>query len=276
MEGLSCGGPTLAPGRGSKGGPKEARLPLQCAAPPRPLAWGPPGLSLEPTLDPCPGAEKPAGWEVKWPEGQETGALTKCQARHVSRHQHRPEPSPRGDTGLPGPRASSPDTAGSSCAWAPKLAGRRSRSPRLPFNEPCLQLTPRGSACSKATRHRVPAAAASAGRRRITDTRGRAALDPAQMEQPEGCNTQGTCAPSAVPGRRRLSHCWPGILHSTHANPLPNSMRKAGLPLGRKAARMKLGCWALLLHRQSVHGSPCTGECSPQREFGRNEEAKPS
>lgn len=188
------------------------------------MAWGPLGLSLEPTLDPCLGPEKPAGWEVKWPEGQETGALTKCQARHASRHQHHPEPSPGGALGYQAPEPAPLTPQAAAVPGAPKLAGRRSRSPQLPFNEPCLQLTPRGSACSKATRHRVPAAAASAGRRRITDTRGRAALDPAQMEQPEGCNTQGTCAPLAVPGRRRLSHCWPGILHSTQANSLPNSM----------------------------------------------------
>lgn len=156
---------------------------------------------------------------MKWPEGQEAGALTKCQARHVSRHQHRPEPSPRRDAESPSPKASSPDTAGSSCAW-----GSQAGCEEKPFNEPCLQLTPSGSACSKATRHGVSVAAASAGGQRITDAQGRAALDPGQMEQPAGRNTQGTCAPLAVPGKWRPTHCWPGILHSTHVNPLPNSM----------------------------------------------------
>ena len=87
---------------------------------------------------------------MKQPDVQEDGALTKCQARHVSRHQHCPRLSPRRDAGLSSPKASSPDTAGSSCAWGSQ-AGREEK----PFSEPCLQLTPGGSACGEATRHRV-------------------------------------------------------------------------------------------------------------------------
>lgn len=93
----------------------------------------------------------------------------------------------------------------------PKLAGRRS--------SPQLQLTLGYSACSKGSRHMVPVAATSAGSQSIADIQDRCALEPAQMEQPAGCNTQGMCAPLSLSRTWGLSHCWPGILHSTHVNP---------------------------------------------------------
>lgn len=83
---------------------------------------------------------------MKWPCGQEAGALTKCQARHLSRHQHRPEPSLRRDAGLPSPKASSPDTAGAA------VPGMRSHalscaSSSLPEAQPAV--TPPGTGCQR-------------------------------------------------------------------------------------------------------------------------------
>lgn len=62
------------------------------------------------------------------------------------------------------------------------------------------------------------------------------------MEQPAGCNTQGTCVLLAVPGRWGPSHCWCGILHSNHLNPFKECVE------GRFASGMeccKKGAWLL-------------------------------
>lgn len=129
-----------------------------------------------------------------------------------------------------------------------KLAGRSS----FP------QLTLGYSACGKATGHMVPVDTTSAGSQSIVDIQDRSALEPAQMEQPAGCNTQGTCAPLAVPRRWRLSHCWPGILHSIHVNPFQVVWERQVCHWDGALQEGSLGAGPFAFHGQLAHGSPCT------------------
>lgn len=142
-----------------------------------------------------------------------------------------------------------------------KLAGRRSSSPQL-------QLTLGYSACSKATRHMVPAATTSADSQSIVDIQDRSALEPAQMEQPAGCNTQDTCASLAVPRRWRLSHCWPGILHREDVNPFQAVCKRQVCHWGGVLQEGNLGAgphfpWAISPWLTLYWRAP------PQREFGK-------
>lgn len=169
------------------------------------------------------------GWEMKWPESQEAGSLKKMPGKACLWTPALPQAFSQRDTGLPSYEASTPV---SSCAWWSQAGWEEESSHQL-------QLTLGDSVCSKGTKHTVPVATTSAGRGLQTP---RTDL---LWSQPKRSSQQ------AVTHGARVHH-WQyqggGDRHTAQhpCKPLPSTLGKAGLPLGWRAARRELGCWASL------------------------------